>query len=381
MPIKLSSYAIILGMLLVFACKKPSPTNTSDPKQQLADLKQQSKDLDEQISKLEMEIQKSNPDASTVVKAKKVSVDTASKSNFKHYIELQGIVDAKENVLVAPQMPGVISAIYVKEGDIVPAGKVLASIDASAMRKGIDEINAGITLATTMYEKQKKLWDQNIGSEAQYLQAKNQKEQLELKLQTLRSQIAMASIRTPIAGTVDEVKVKLGEVAAPGFAGIRVVNAAHLTVRGKVSDLYIGKVKKGDVVDLYFPDLDRHIPSTISFAGQTVNPSSRTFIVEAHLPKIKEKLISNQIVKLNINDKVIKNSIVLSSNFIQRSIDGEDYILVAEKTDNKWYAKKRIVKTGAEYDGNTIIDSGIKPGDLIISVGYSEIVDGQLIQL
>ncbi|MBK7225200.1 MAG: efflux RND transporter periplasmic adaptor subunit [Saprospiraceae bacterium] len=373
----------ILIFTIVFQtqCKKSS-TQNSNPKDKLAALKAQSKDIEEQIANLEMEILKSDPSAAQIVKAKKISVDTIKKSNFKHFIEAQGTVDAKQNVLVAPQMPGVISAIHVKEGDYVNAGKVLASLDVSAMRKGLDELHSGIALATTMYEKQKKLWDQNIGSEAQYLQAKNQKEQLELKLQTLQAQISTATIKSPISGIVDEIKVKIGEVASPGFTGIRVVNGKELTVRAKISDLYITKVKKGDIVDLYFPDFEKSFQTKVQYVGQTVNSASRTFMVETGLPNTKERVVANQIVKIKIKDKEIKNAVVVSTNFIQKSIDGEDYILVAEKSsDDKWYARKKLIKSGAEYDGRTIIESGIKEGDLIISFGYSEIVDGQLIQI
>ncbi|HRI00242.1 MAG TPA: efflux RND transporter periplasmic adaptor subunit [Saprospiraceae bacterium] len=377
---RLFLFVLIFIGLTISSCGSKNKT-TSDPQSRLTELRTQLKQIQDEIASLEAQSTKGETQKSLAVKAKMVSVDSVKKMNFHHYIEVQGVVDAKNNILCAPQMPGVVSQIYVKEGDYVTRGKVMASLDVSAMRKGLDELKAGIALATTMYEKQERLWKQNIGSEAQYLQAKNQKEQLELKLQTIQAQLAMGNIVSPINGTVDEIKLKIGEVAAPGFTGIRVVNQSDLTIKAKLSDLYASQVKKGDQVNLFFPDLNKEMKSNITFSGQTVNNASRTILVEAGLPKTKDKFLANQIVKLKINDKVLKNVFVLPTNVIQKSIDGEDYVLIAEKRDGSIYAKKKIVKVGVEYNGQTVIESGLTTGDQFISTGYSEIVDGQLIQL
>lgn len=236
-------------------------------------------------------------------------------------------------------------------------------------------------MANTMFDKQKRLWDQNIGSEAQYLQAKNQKEQLEQKLKTTEAQLAMSVIKSPISGVVDELRLKLGEMASPGFSGIRVVNDKEMKVQAKLSDSYSSKVRKGDKVIIYFPDSDASIESTISYISKTINPTTRTLMIEAALPSGKQHFLSNQAVKLKINNGTIKDALVISSNLIQRSIKGENYILVAEETNGIWYARKRNLETGVEYNGETQIKSGLKVGDQIIISGYSELVDGQLIAL
>ncbi|MBK7360575.1 MAG: biotin/lipoyl-binding protein [Saprospiraceae bacterium] len=214
----LTSCAVII---LLTACGKP--TEIKDPKIRLAELKNQLKDLNAQIKELEILVA-ANDTSFSFSKSKLVKIDTPQKRDFKHYIEVQGIVDANNNILAAPQMPGVVTSILVKEGDLVSPGKILAVLDGATIRKGMDEVKTGLSLANTMYEKQKRLWEQNIGSEAQYLQAKNQKDQLELKLKTLESQLAMTYIKSPIQGTVDQVNLKIGEIASPGFAGVRVVN-------------------------------------------------------------------------------------------------------------------------------------------------------------
>jgi RND family efflux transporter MFP subunit len=376
---KLHSRIQLLAVLLLFAaCKKTS--ENKDPKTKLAELKSQVKDLNDQIKHLQMEIAEKDTSA-TQAKSKLVQIDTLKKREFKYFIELQGMIDARQNVLVAPQMPGVVTSIYVREGDIVSAGQALASLDGSTIRKGMEEIKTALSMANTMFDKQKRLWDQNIGSEAQYLQAKNQKEQLEQKLKTTEAQLAMSVIKSPISGVVDELRLKLGEMASPGFSGIRVVNDKEMKVQAKLSDSYSSKVRKGDKVIIYFPDSDASIESTISYISKTINPTTRTLMIEAALPSGKQHFLSNQAVKLKINNGTIKDALVISSNLIQRSIKGENYILVAEETNGIWYARKRNLETGVEYNGETQIKSGLKFGDQIIISGYSELVDGQLIAL
>lgn len=338
-------FVILLAAISIISCRQGKPK--TDPALRLTELRKQVKELNDEIATLEKNLADRDTTGSQNARAKLVSVDTLRKQNFKHFIELQGFVDARQNILVAPQMPGIVTRIYVREGDYVQAGKILATLDGSTILKGIEEVKTALQLAQTMFEKQKKLWDQNIGSEAQYLQAKGQKEQLEQRLQSMQSQLSMTYIKSPISGTVDEVKLKLGEPASPGFTGIRVVNASDLSVKAKLSDLYASKVKKGDPVKLYFPDWDKEFDSKLIYAGQTVSANSRTIQIEAQLPKVKQKFLANQVVKMKINDKEMKNVIVVPSNIIQKSIDGEDYVLVAEKNGGNWYAKKKIVVVSA----------------------------------
>ncbi|MBK6545947.1 MAG: efflux RND transporter periplasmic adaptor subunit [Saprospiraceae bacterium] len=373
-----SNSLIIFSLLLTSACN--NSTNDADPKAKLEVLKKQAQEIDVQIKEIEAKIAASDTTA-PVAKSKLVKVDSLRSRDFKHFIELQGTVSADQNVLAAPQMPGVVTAIFVKEGDFVSPGKILATLDGTTIKKGMDELKTGLNLANTMFEKQKKLWDQNIGSEAQYLQAKNQKEQLESKMQTLQSQLAMTYIKSPISGTVDDVHLKIGEIANPGFAGIRVVNNKNMKVLAKISDNYQGKLKKGDKVMIHIPESDKSIESTIRFISKTIDPKTRSFIIESSLPSGSSDFISNQSVKLKINNGTLKSAIIVSSNLVQKSIQGENYILVAESTNGSLFAKKRTVETGVEYNGETQIIKGLQIGDLIITIGYNELVDGQLISL
>ncbi len=369
---------LILLIYCLQACTKGPAT--ADPKSRLAELKTQAKALNDEIRALQLQIAESDT-SRPGSKSKLVKIDSLKTSEFQHFIEVQGSIDAEQNVVASPQMPGVVTAIYVKEGEVVPQGKILASLDASTLKKSMEELKTGLDLATTLYNKQKRLWEQNIGSEAQYLQAKNQKEQLELKLQTLQTQFSMSYIKAPVSGIVDEVNLKIGEMANPGFHGVRVVNNKEMSVKAKLSDRYNGQVKKGDKVVIYFPEENKSLDSKVSYTSQTINTRTRTFSIEAALPSSKLNYLSNQAVKLRIQTGSVKNAIVISSNLVQTGVQGDHYVLLAEPSNGLWYARKRQVKPGVTYHGETEIIEGLKAGELIISTGFGELVDGQLIAL
>lgn len=372
-----SSLLLIAAMFILASC---GPNKPQDPATEIESLKKKIQEYNERILELESQLG-SNEKEIAPAKAKLVVVDTLKKTDFKEYLDIQGMVDAEYNVLASPQMPGVVTSILVKIGDPVRKGQVLANLDGSTIRQGIEEVKTGLNLAQTLFEKQKSLWDQKIGTEAQFLQAKNQKEQLEERLKSLQTQLALTTIKSPVDGVVDEIKLKIGEMASPGFAGIRVVNNKSLSVKAKVSDLYAGKIKKGDPVELYFPDLDKVVKSNISYSGQTVNLTTRTITVESKLPGGSSDFRANQLVKMKINNAIRKNAVVVPTNLIQTSIDNEDYVLVAEADSSGYVAKKKVIKQGISYAGNTVVESGLSDGDLVISSGYSDIVDGQKIKI
>jgi RND family efflux transporter MFP subunit len=290
---------------------------------------------------------------------------------------VQGQVDAEQNVLALQQMPGMVTAIYVKEGQRVSKGQVLYVTDASTYEKQIAIVETQLSLATTAYEKQERLWAQNIGSEIQVLQAKANKEALEKQIATLRSTIELSKCKSPINGTVDEVRVKLGDMAAPSqlMPGVRVVNASGLVVRAKLAEAQIGKVKSGDRVEIEFPDLHKSISSRITYVGQVIDKQTRTFNIEAKLDNNSANYKANMIAKLKINGLNVNNVIVVPTNVIQHG-ENETYVLVAE---NKTAVKKDIT-VGDSYNGKSIVTSGLKTGDAIITFGFSEVVAGQKIE-
>lgn len=354
----------------------------ADKKKALADYKTEQKELTVKIETLEKEIAKLDTSFKIVQKAKLIQIDTLQKQSFKHFIEVQGTVDAEENVIALSQQPGVVTAVYVKVGDRVSKGQVLAITETTAaMETAVSTVQTQLELATTAFNKQKSLWDQKIGSEIQFLQAKTQKEALEKQLSAQKQQLEMSKVVAPISGTVDEVRLKIGDMAAPSqlMPGIRIINNNSLKVKAKLADSDFGKVKAGDKVEIVFPDINKTSTSTVHYVSRTIDGRSRTFGMEVNLPNDNNSYAANMVAKLRINDASQQNVIVVPSNVIQKSIDGL-YVLVAEVQNGMKVAVKKNVEVGAEYNGRTVITQGLTEGDKIITFGYSEVVDGQRIE-
>ncbi|WP_026631814.1 efflux RND transporter periplasmic adaptor subunit [Dyadobacter alkalitolerans] len=344
-------------------------------KEELAKLKAERAETEKKIKALEIEITKLDPNKAAEAKVKPVSIDTLNAETFRHYVELQGTVDAKNNVLVTPKSGGAVVAMYVKEGDYVKAGGIIGKIDNSILTESIEELKTQMSLANTIYEKQKNLWDQKIGTEIQYLQAKNNKEALERKMSTLNAQLSQTNIVSPMAGVVDMVNVKVGEMASPGVGVVRIVNLSNLKVTAKVSDTYAASVKKGDEVIVKFPDLKKEYKARITFVSTAVDPLSRTFTIEANLPTSKD-IKPNMMAQVQINDAISKNALAIDQNYVQSTEKG-NVVYVAVTEGNKKVAKAKEVKTGLSYNGKVEILSGLTAGDQLITLGYQEVSDGQ----
>jgi RND family efflux transporter MFP subunit len=370
-------FAALISALIFNACDNKTDSKELEAKKtKLAELITQQKDLQTQITNLESEIKAIDPKALFVEKSKKIGIDTLKLQDFYHFIEVQGTIDAMENVLAIQQIPGIVTGINVKEGDRVSRGQVLYLTDASTYQKQMDVVQTQLDLAKVAFDKQKKLWEQNIGSELQYLQAKAGKETLEKQYSNLNAALELTKCKSPIDGIVDEVRVKLGDMAVPSqmMPGVRVVNASKMVVKAKLADSQIGRVKVGDKVMVSFPDINQKIEALVTYVGQTVDKQTRTFNVEVRINNPSNEYKANMIAKLLINDDLQKSKIIIQENVIQKSIDGH-YVLVAENGR----ALKRDVETGNSYDGKIIVTQGLKTGDKLITFGYTEVVDGQKI--
>ncbi|MCE7068156.1 efflux RND transporter periplasmic adaptor subunit [Dyadobacter sp. CY326] len=371
------NFLIITAMtILLAACGGDEKKDgVAAKKEELAKLKAERAENEKKIKALEIEITKLDPNKAAEAKVKPVSVDTLNAETFRHYVELQGTVDAKNNVMVTPKSGGAVVAMNVREGDYVKAGTVIGKIDNSILMESIEELKTQMSLANTLYEKQKNLWDQKIGTELQYLQAKNNKESLERRLSTLNTQLSQTNIVSPMAGVVDMVNVKVGEMASPGVGVVRIVNLSNLKVIAKVSDTYAASVKKGDEVIVKFPDLKKEYKARITFVSTAVDPLSRTFSIEANLPTSKD-IKPNMMAQVQINDAISKNALAIDQNFVQSTEKG-NVVYVAVTEGNKKIAKAKEVKTGLSYNGKVEILSGLAAGDQLITLGYQEVSDGQ----
>jgi RND family efflux transporter MFP subunit len=373
-----NTHILIAIALFAFACSGGSEVDQK--KEELSKLKSQQQEIAGKIKQLETELATLAPVKNNEGRVKLVEVRPVQPQTFKHYLSVQGTVESDNNILISPKTGGVVTAVYANEGNKVSRGQVLAVIDDAVMRQGVEELKTSLDLANTVYEKQKNLWDQKIGSEVQFLQAKNNKESLERKLETLNSQLAMTRITSPINGIIDEVNIKPGEAANPGMGVIRVVNLSEIKVKARMADSYIGTVKKGDEVKITLPDIKEEINGKVSFVGQVVNPQSRTFDIEVSLNNKDEKLKPNMLAVVNINDRTTQDAIVIDANYVQQSEFG-DIVFVAGTEGNSLKAQMRQVKTGLSYNGQVEVLEGLKAGESLITSGYQDLVDGQVIKV
>ncbi len=348
----------IASLTILAACSQQK-----DKKTELADLKKQRTEIDGKITKLETELGSSKNNNTS----KEVAVFEVNETNFKNYLEIQGKIDAEENIQVNPEAQGVITAVYVKIGQNVSKGQVLAQIDDKVAKQSIAELQTQLDLATSLYNRQKNLWDQKIGTEVQFISAKTQKEAAELRIATTRSQIAMYKVKSPINGTIDAMGLKVGDAVAPGMSGIRVINTSNLKAKAQVAETYAGRVSQGDEVNILFPDLPDSLRTKINFASKTIDPASRSFEIQVNLPANK-KYRPNMLAVLKIVDYQNAKALVIPVNAIQKSETG-DFVFVA--TNGK--AKKVMIKSGRTYNGNVEIVSGLKVGDKVITIGTQDL--------
>jgi membrane fusion protein, multidrug efflux system len=370
-PIAYIRYSLLIALAAaVVAC-------TPDKKAELEKLKKEQAELSTKITALEKEIVAANPD-SVIIRTKDVGVLELAPRKFEHYVQTQGHVEAENNILVSAKSMGVITQVYVKEGQAVSKGQVLAQIDNSVLLTNIQGMKSQLELATSVYERQKNLWDQKIGTEVQFLQAKTSKEGLEKQVAALEEQNDMMRIKSPIAGTVDEVSVKIGENIAPGQPAARVVNVSDLKIVADVSEAYVTTIKKGDKVVISIPELNKDITATITFVGKTINMMSRTFAVEVKLPS-EANLRPNMSAVIKVIFRTDASALVVPVNVVQ-SLNGEKIVYVAEKQGANTVAKKRVVTVDGVFD-NLAQVRGLNAGDKIVTVGYQGLSDGQFIKL
>jgi len=329
-----------------------------------------------QIAQLEAEI---NPDgAKAEQKAITVKVTPSVECVFNHYIQVQGTVDGDQNIAVSPQMAGIVTAVYVKEGTPVKKGQVMVDLDAQVMKQSLEEVNTQLALVTSIYEKQSALWEKKIGSELQYLQAKNNKESLEQRVNTIKEQLKLARIVSPISGTVESVPLRVGEMASPGMPGstIRVINMSVAKISAEVAETYASRIKDGNDALISFPDLGKEIETKLNFTSRFIDPVNRTFKVESKFSSKEVELRANMIAYIKIKDYTNEKAFCLPANYVQTNQDGK-YIYIAKQDGDGWVAERRIVKTGMDYNGTIEILEGIVAGEKIITSGFQELNAGQ----
>lgn len=390
---------IILFMAIASSCgnigKKEKNGALGDKKVELQKLKTEKEKLDEKIIALEKDISKIDTGAAIEQKAKLVSLTPITKENFKHYLDLQGKVDAQNISYITPSgQPGQIKAIYVKQGDAVRKGQLVLKLDNSvalqnviAIRQQMSSVKAQLDLAKSVYSRQKNLWDQHIGTEVQLLQAKTNAESLEGQLRSIQANVNMAqqqanlsNVYSDVNGTVDEVTAHIGETfnGNPLQGGyIKIVNKSDLKITVTVPENYADKVTKGTSVIVQIPDVNKTFNTTISFISQAIGTTNRGFTAETKVPA-GFNLRPNQIALVKILDYSVPSTVAINVNTLQTDEQGK-FVLVAAKEGDKLVARKHKVITG-ELSGDEIeIKQGLQDGDQLITEGYQSLYDGQLI--
>jgi len=362
---------IILATIALASCG--GKKSQDDIRKEISGYKEQIVTLNGKIKDLQLQLTDTNAVAETNFKI--VSIEAAAPKAFNHYIEVQGKLDGDNNVNVFPEAPGMIKAIYVKEGQSVSAGQVLAQLNSSAGQEQIKALETQLKLATDVYNKQKGLWDQNIGSEVQYLQAKTGKEALESQVSSAKKQLDMYQIKAPVSGTIEELPLKIGQMVGPQMPACKIVNFTALKAVAEMAEAYTSKVGQGDLVKIYISDLKKEIAAKVDFCSRYINPINRTFTIEAHFAGSND-MKANMVAVVKVNDYKNDNAYVVAINQIQTDQKGQ-YVLVIANENGKSIVRKKAIITGQTYNGLAEVTSGLTKGDNLISTGYLTVEEGE----
>jgi len=333
----------------------------------------QIKSLDEALSKYD-----------TIKKVPLITTFTAKTEIFNHYLEIQGNVTTKNLIVITPEYNGILTNVYVTEGQKVSKGQLLAKIDDGGLGQQVAQLQIQTELAKTTFERQKRLWDQNIGSEIQYLQAKSTYESQARAVDQLQQQIAKTRVTAPFSGTIDDVITDQGSVVAAGQSQLmRIVNLDNMYIETDVPENYIRNITKGKNVEVNFPVLGKTMVATVRQAGDFINPANRTFKVEVGIPTKEKDIKPNLTAKLKINDYTNENALLIPQSIISENADGEQYVYVVNEkgSNDEGIAKKVIIKTGRTQGDIIEVLEGIENGAEIIKEGARSVEDGQTVKV
>lgn len=390
--------SLLIAVFVITSCNSDASDKSLDSKkQELEKLKGDADALNQKIKALEEEITAQDSTALSTTALKLVAVEELQVKNFTHYIDLQARIDAEDISYIAPRgMGGVVKSLFVKKGDFVKKGQLVAILDdavlkqnVNAAQQNLETLKVQLDFAKNIYQRQKNLWNEGIGTEVQMLQAKNNVETLEKNLLAAQEQVKVAEeqlkttkVYSDVQGVADEVNIRVGETftgIGPLGAQIKIVNTSQLKVVADVPENYLSKVKVGVPVVVNLPDLNKEIKSTIRIAGRSINPNTRAFLAEASIP-YDASILPNQVANLKIQDYVNNNAITIPVNVVQTDEKGK-YVFIAEIKNGKTIATKRMITVGELYSTYIEVKSGLTSGQKVITEGFQDLYDGQLIDI
>ncbi len=373
--------------LALFSCgNKETSVEDLAKKGSLTELRAKKKELGQQQTEIKRQLSILEDKINELDNTKHkdiVTILTLKDTIFRHYTEVQGDVETDQNIIIYPQFSGTLTKIYVKEGQKVSKGQLLAKIDDGGLSNQLAQVQSQTALAKTTFERQSRLWEQKIGSEIQYLQAKTNYEASKNSFDQLQKQLEKTNVKAPFSGTIDQIITDQGSLVSVGQSPLmRIVNTSNMYVKADVPENYLGKVNEGSEVLVDFISLGKTYTGKIRQVSNFINPDNRSFSVQVALPNKDHVLKPNLIATIKLNDYVANNTIVVPNNIVQKNGKNESLIFMfIPETDSTGTVKQTIIKTGKEQNGETEVSEGLKSGDIIVIEGARTLRDGQEVSI
>lgn len=377
---RMSKWLLAIGIMVIVACQPKVeeavyPMDLEGQRILLAEKKMALKEIEGAIAKLEKDIEVNDP---SVKKLKKVTTMSIEKQDIERFVEVQGSIVADDYIMASTEVGGRLLSMNIEEGDNIRRGQKIATVDMESLRKQIAEIQISLDLAQEVYSRQERLWKQNIGSEIQYLQAKNNKERLEKSIESIRYNLTKGDVFAPASGVVEKVLLKSGEMAGPGSPVLQILNVHKVKVSIDVPEKYLKKIRKGSRFKVELPTLEYEKTVKVTDIGRMIDPGNRTFKVEANISSNGGKIKPNLMAIAYISDYKVKDAFALDTELIQQDIAGASFVFVAEKNvDGAYIATKKYIEIGESIDNQLIVTSGLVGDEELIVDGARIVNEGQ----
>jgi membrane fusion protein (multidrug efflux system) len=369
--------ALIISLSLLVAC---GPEGTSAKKAELDSYRQKVEEYNQKIADLEAELENQNDDSEAVALLP-VEIKEMTPEFFARYFEVTGVIEALKDAYISPEINGQIQKVSVQRGSRVKKGDLILKLNSDVIEKSVDEIETSLELAKRIFIKQEELWEQNIGSELQYLEAKNAMQSLQARLATLEKQMEMAHVSAPFSGIIDDIMVKEGELASPGNPLVHLINLSNMRVSANISEAYLSSLSKGDLVELRFPAYPEDLlKAGVTRLGEVIDPQTRTFTLEVELKNPREKLKPNMLTSVRIQDYKNSSSLVVPSNILRQDFNGTFLFRISDENGSS-KAQKVYVKRGITVQDQTMITEGLSAGDLVITKGFNLVSEGTPVRI
>ena len=376
------SIIILVSFIFLFSCKKevketPKPTSLKGLRLEKANQEK----LKDSISSIIIDIESKIAKLDTVKHLYPVSTLKIIPSRFEHYINIQGTTKTDKNITVRPQASGLITNVYVREGQRVKNGQLLFQLDDVILKNSIFEVQNMLKLAQTSFDRQKRLWDQKIGSEMQFLQAKNNKESLENKITTLNSQLRNYKVRAPFSGIIDDLIANKGDLASPQTPMLQILNLSNMYIESDVSENFLTAIKKGSKAIVNFTSIGEEINARISQVGNNISPDNRSFKVRINVRNKSGNIKTNLLADIKVKDFDLKDAIAIPINLVQTDGDGNNFVFTINNKEGKVFVAKKLIKTTRSFDGKALISEGLTKDDVLINEGSRNVSTNQEISV